>query len=66
MNEYMENDFDYNEYYDEDVIYRITPKGIASLALSDAGICDAYDERINAFWTIFVLMMEKHGYLESE
>ena len=52
--------------YDDDAVFTITPKGIACLALEDAGICSWNDERINAFWKIFELMMEKHGYLKYE
>ena len=66
MNEHMKKNFDYDEYCDDDIVYEITPKGIAAIALSDVGLCDIFDERINTFWTIFTSMMEKYEYLKLE
>lgn len=57
----LEEDFDENERWS------LTPKGIFTVALTDAGFIENYnDRRINAAWTIFELLMEKNGYIHNE
>ena len=56
-----------DEDFDEDERYSLTPKGIFTIALADAGFIENYnDRRINTAWTIFELLMEKNGYIHSE
>ena len=52
---------------DKEEFWRITPKGIACLALVDAGLVDdIMDNRIDDFWDIFVEGMMMHGYMKEE
>lgn len=47
--------------------WRITPKGIALLALIQTGLLDDSDDpRFDGFWTIFEAVMERHGYITKE
>ena len=50
---------------DNDIVCKITPKGIAWIALEDAGI-DATLEQLEAFWTSFVKYMKKNGYVKKK
>lgn len=45
--------------------YVITPKGIAMLALSNAGI-DYNDPQFDTFWILFEHYMRKNGYLAED
>lgn len=50
---------------DEDVGYTLTPKGLACLALYDAGlIFDVMDERVDKFWDRFIQSLVDRNYLE--
>lgn len=54
------------EEYMEEERYTLTPKGIASLALVNAGFAKSVDdERIDAFWEDFNEMMERFGYTDD-
>lgn len=51
--------------YDDDAIYRITPKGLAILAMIDAGlITNMDDRRFDRFWDEFYNGMINAGYIE--
>lgn len=46
--------------------YRLTPKGIAVIAMLQTGlVSDMDDPRIDGFWTIFKASMKGHGYIEE-
>lgn len=47
--------------------YRLTPKGIAVIAMLQTGlVSDMDDPRIDGFWTIFEASMKRHGYVEED
>lgn len=47
-------------------MYRLTPKGIAVLAMLQTGLLeDMVDPRIEGFWTIFEALMTRNGYVEE-
>ena len=46
--------------------YRITPKGIATLAMMQTGLVEDMDDpRIDGFWTIFEAIMTENGYVKE-
>ena len=46
--------------------YRLTPKGIAVLAMMQTGLLEDMDDpRIEGFWTIFEAIMTRSGYVEE-
>lgn len=46
--------------------YELTPKGLALLAMMQVGLVDDHnDPRIDGFWTIFSVLMDRHGYVEE-
>ena len=46
--------------------YKITPKGIAVVAMMETGILEDMDDpRIEGFWTIFEALMTSNGYVEE-
>jgi len=50
---------------DEEAVYRITPKGIATLAMLDVGLITSMDDkRFNSFWDKFCDGMINAGYVE--
>lgn len=56
-----------NDDDDDDAVYVVTPKGIATLALLDAGLVDDFDDhRIDLFWDLFEKDMQAHGYVQEE
>lgn len=47
--------------------YRLTPKGIAVIAMLQTGlVSDMDDPRIDGFWTIFEIIMRGNGYVEED
>lgn len=47
--------------------YKITPKGIATLALLQTGLVNEMDDpRIDGFWTIFEAMMRRNEYIMED
>lgn len=47
--------------------YRLTPKGIAVIAMLQTGlVSDMDDPRIDGFWTIFEAVMKRNGYVEED
>ena len=47
--------------------YRLTPKGIAVIAMLQTGlVSDMDDPRIDGFWTIFETIMRRNGYVEED
>lgn len=50
----------------DDECFVLTPKGIAAEALMLSGLCEYGDRRIETFWKIFSLGMEKSGYIKEE
>ena len=51
--------------YDDDAIYRITPKGLATLAMIDAGLITSTDDRrFYRFWDEFYNGLINAGYIE--
>lgn len=57
----------YEEEFDDNEEFVITPKGIFLLALSDVGLIDnLYDRRANVAWKLFELSMAEHGYVEGQ
>ena len=62
-----EVEIDLEEDFDEDERWCLTPKGLFVIALEDAGLIeDINDKRVDAAWTIFDLLMEKHGYIHDD
>lgn len=52
---------------DDDEVYVVTPKGLATLALLDASLVDDFDDhRIDLFWDLFEKDMQAHGYVQEE
>lgn len=48
---------------DNEARYRLTPKGIAGIALMESGLIQNTDDpRFEEFWKLFVADMEKFGY----
>lgn len=48
-------------------VYKITPKGIATLALLQTGLVNEMDDpRIEGFWTIFKAVMQRHDYVKED
>lgn len=53
--------------WDDNAVYKITPKGIAALALKQCGLVQSIDDdRVNGFWKIFSVDMEQCGYIVDE
>lgn len=51
---------------DDNTLYRITPKGIAVIAMLDTGlILTTSDARIDKFWDIFEEGMRNAGYVKE-
>jgi len=47
--------------------FRITPKGIAALAMIQCGLIQSMDDpRLGGFWTIFSNDMQEHGFVLEE
>ena len=62
---------DYKEEKDEinedEVMYQITPKGIAAVCMLHSGlITDMNDPRFEGFWRMFSEDMERCGYIQPE
>lgn len=55
-----------DELFDENATFKATPKGLASLALSQANICDFNDPRIEPFWILFEHYMKESGYIVED
>lgn len=52
---------------DDNVMYQITPKGIAVMSLLQCGlITDMNDPRAEGFWTLFEDGMNKSGYIKDD
>lgn len=54
------------ELEEQEERYVITPKGCACLALSQVGICEIDDPRIEPFWILFEKYMSNAGYIKEE
>ena len=51
----------------EERVYKLTPKGCASIALRDAGLIGSHeDPRLEVFWDHFLALMVKFGYAPEE
>lgn len=51
---------------DDNDRYELTPKGLALLAMMQTGLVEDMDDpRIDGFWTIFSVLMDRHGYVEE-
>lgn len=47
--------------------YRLTPKGIAVLAMIQTGLIEDMDDpRIEGFWSIFEAIMTRNGWVKVE
>ena len=47
-------------------VYRLTPKGIASIAMLQTGLITSFDDpRFEGFWNIFVSKMIRGGFAEG-
>ncbi len=58
---------EYTDEDDDDVVYQVPPKGLATLALLDAGLIDDFDDhRIDLFWDLFEKDMQTHGYVQED
>ena len=53
--------------FDENVAFKITPKGIAAVELITHELLDSLDdERFHNFWEEFEYQMQRHGYIIQE
>ena len=51
---------------EDDVLYKITPKGIACLAMLRAGLVASIDDpRVDGFWELFQADMVESGYTQE-
>lgn len=50
----------------EEEHYVLSPKGCAAVALSQVGICEMDDSRIEPFWILFTHYMRNCGYITEE
>ena len=51
----------------EERVYKLTPKGCASVALMDAKLIrNSSDPAVDVFWDSFAHLMEKFGYVQVE
>ena len=58
---------DKNDNEDDNVLYKITPKGIVSVAMLQCGLINSIeDPRLEEFWTIFEAGMKNSGYVQEE
>lgn len=56
-----------DELISDNDVFVLTPKGIATVALSRCGlITNSNDPRVDGFWTIFEGCMRKSGYIVEE
>jgi hypothetical protein len=52
---------------DNEERWRLTPKGLAFIAMQQVGLINDMDEpRFEGFWTIFERLMERHGYIHYD
>lgn len=59
----------YNDYEDDERAHRITPKGLAWLAMVDAGLLRTREEAglvFDKFWAEFEAGMREAGYIVDE
>ena len=59
------NDFDEKDF-DENAEFRLTPKGIAFMAMLKLGFLNKISESdFDDFWTLFEMRMKRSGYIEE-
>lgn len=63
------DDDEYNDYNEDNVRYQITPKGLAWLAMKNAGLINDWgveNELFEKFWAEFKAGMVEAGYVTDE
>lgn len=66
-NEHQSDENIEDVYEDDNVLYKITPKGIASVAMLQCGLINSIeDPRLEGFWTLFEAGMRNSGYIQEE